>query len=308
MIQRMDRCNISLRKRRRTSCQSTTRVIDRENCASRRKGCVNTYQFAFCVGVLLVQLARVHSWSPSSLSSIAKKTMLSAAVQIPGESDSLALEQRFSRHRIHDLAVKENSNNALKMAVSPPGSQQPVGPSMLIGDDFFFPISSRTARTSPDSVSIGAGNSAQSEEKSREGRVLGFDVFELQAKKSESIAGDEAPIPGNNSESLFSSSELTWQNLPLSTTAKDADSTSPASTQLTHVPTSLTTGSGQRNGGVRLLRYSSPLLPAWFPWIPTKSQIMTLKLKELREACSQRGLAKVGCVYPLSLCLHIYVS
>lgn len=43
-----------------------------------------------------------------------------------------------------------------------------------------------------------------------------------------------------------------------------------------------------------MLRYTSALLPAWFPWVPTKSQIMTLKLKELREACAQRDLAKSG--------------
>ena len=34
-------------------------------------------------------------------------------------------------------------------------------------------------------------------------------------------------------------------------------------------------------------------VPAWFPWIPTRSQIETLKVPELRDACDERGLAKV---------------
>ena len=38
---------------------------------------------------------------------------------------------------------------------------------------------------------------------------------------------------------------------------------------------------------------SSPT-PSWFPWIPTKMQIETLKLTELRYACAQRELKKVS--------------
>ena len=34
-------------------------------------------------------------------------------------------------------------------------------------------------------------------------------------------------------------------------------------------------------------------VPAWVPWIPTRSQIETLKVPELRDACDERGLAKV---------------
>lgn len=39
-------------------------------------------------------------------------------------------------------------------------------------------------------------------------------------------------------------------------------------------------------------------LPAWLPWVPTKSQIQSLKLAELKAACSQRGLARV-CILAL---------
>jgi len=35
-------------------------------------------------------------------------------------------------------------------------------------------------------------------------------------------------------------------------------------------------------------------VPAWFPWIPTRSQIETLKVPELRDACGDRGLTKTG--------------
>jgi len=35
----------------------------------------------------------------------------------------------------------------------------------------------------------------------------------------------------------------------------------------------------------------SPL--AWLPWIPTLSQIQSLKLSELKQACAERGLIKV---------------
>ena len=304
----------SARKRPRASGQSILEVLYHDNCTSnkileRRKGRVSTYQLAFCLGVLLVQLARVHSWSPSSF--VAKKSPPYAAVQIPRESDTLSgvpsaegpripsLELPSSIYRIKNPVNKDDSNNLLKMAASPPGSQQSNAPSMLIADSFFFPMSSKNtgfARSSSDSVGIGGSNIAQSEEKSsngRERRVLGFDVFELHAKHPENSAGEEVAGPIDDSESLLSSSGLTWQNLPLSTTADSGEISSPAVTQVTDVSPSLTTASGKRNGGVRLLRYSSPLLPAWFPWIPTKSQIMTLKLKELREACSQRGLAKV---------------
>ena len=37
----------------------------------------------------------------------------------------------------------------------------------------------------------------------------------------------------------------------------------------------------------------SSTVPAWFPWIPTRSQIETLRVPELRDACGERGLTKV---------------
>ena len=37
---------------------------------------------------------------------------------------------------------------------------------------------------------------------------------------------------------------------------------------------------------------------AWFPWIPSRTQIMALKLTELKQACAERGLKKVCIVLP----------
>ena len=34
-------------------------------------------------------------------------------------------------------------------------------------------------------------------------------------------------------------------------------------------------------------------VPAWFPYIPTKLQIESLKVTELRDACIERDLKKV---------------
>jgi hypothetical protein len=39
---------------------------------------------------------------------------------------------------------------------------------------------------------------------------------------------------------------------------------------------------------------------AWFPWIPSRTQIMSLKLVELKQACGERGLRKVSFVVVLS--------
>jgi hypothetical protein len=62
--------------------------------------------------------------------------------------------------------------------------------------------------------------------------------------------------------------------------------------------------SSKWNAG-NVLEDSSPLKntwkrssPAWFPWIPSSTQIMALKLTELKQACAERGLKKVCSVLP----------
>lgn len=43
---------------------------------------------------------------------------------------------------------------------------------------------------------------------------------------------------------------------------------------------------------------------AWFPWIPSRTQIMALKQVELRQACAERGLKKVCSLSSLIMVLR----
>lgn len=53
---------------------------------------------------------------------------------------------------------------------------------------------------------------------------------------------------------------------------------------------------------------SASVVPAWFPWIPTRSQIETLKMSELREACVERGLNKVRKREFIGRLQYVYIS
>jgi len=200
----------------------------------------------------------------------------------------------------HNNNINSNSNNdPWKMMASTSGSHRSsVGPSMLLGDDFFFPVSKKSLSPSSEDSrrrGVDVGNTLQPEgltsknnNNNREGRVLGFDVFALHATKDGS-GGSEEP-QSDDAESFFPVPGLTWTNSPLSTGNEPEQASAPSQKAATTIAAS----SGPPNVGVQILKNNSPLLPAWFPWVPTKSQIMTLKVKELREACAQRGLAKTG--------------
>ena len=45
-------------------------------------------------------------------------------------------------------------------------------------------------------------------------------------------------------------------------------------------------------------------VPAWFPYIPTRSQIQTLKLVQLKDACTERAIRKVSPVKYYTMILH----
>ncbi len=294
----MDLSNFSSRKRPR-SCRRPMSSLDLDQregatpkdttdsnaAVTRMRGHAGSnYRSAVCLSVLLVQLARVQSWSPSF--SIAKKAAPST-FGIPKDSTDAAFWASFadqptipsselfsSRYLV--AAKKDNNKNQWTMAAS--GSP----PSMLLPNDFFFPVSSKSLATS-ESVRKGieSGNSLQAaSENEKEGRVLGFDVFELQATRSDDL---QQPIQQNSSDFMPG---LTWQNAPLPNTANDNLEAAAAASA---AAAAITQPRVNNNGGVKLVKF----LPAWFPWVPTKSQIMTLKLKELKEACSQRGLTKV---------------
>ena len=267
--------------KRDESCRQTNMIRDEfcgtdDNTSSaffgRKRGRVITYQFTFCLGVLLVQLARVHSWSPSISSAIAKKSTLSAATlgnkeygldYDLGTSDKdrqtiPTSELLSSRHLILD---KKNCCT-VKMEMSSSFSSQPITPSMLLGNDIVIPLGTNSlAATRATAASI--YNSMKGCDKAsigglstnQEGRVLGF---ELNANNPKRSSNEELQVTWNNDRKISSiSRDLT-------------------------------------RGGVRL----ETMLPAWFPWIPTKSQIRTLKVNELREACLQRGLVKVRQISP----------
>jgi len=184
---------------------------------------------------------------------------------------------------------------------------------MLLGEDFFFPLGS-TKALSPqsDPTSMFYRNSAmpvgtiQQHTTNNNGskRILGFDAFALRSTRHDGAASEEqqqrlsttteeSSVESTNS-GFFPAPGLTWKNSPLSNNLGGQPPFVASSTSAANLSFARSNNSVDSNGGVRLLRLSSPLLPAWFPWIPTKSQIMSLKLTELKEACSQRGLFKTG--------------
>jgi hypothetical protein len=114
-------------------------------------------------------------------------------------------------------------------------------------------------------------------------------------------------------ERFFPSPGVTWKHSPLSTSTlvsriSDTAATSNhrnnyggasmitskgwPSASLPSITTTTTT-SATTSTTTTATGFLQESLPAWFPWIPTKSQIQSLKLNDLKEACSQRGLSKV---------------
>ena len=92
----------------------------------------------------------------------------------------------------------------------------------------------------------------------RQGRVLGFDIFESPATRS-----NVDMETWRNDFTLDSNSGLIWNS------------------------------NGQTAAPQTPVKVFSDILPQWFPWLPTKAQIQSLKVTELKEACHQRGLVKV---------------
>jgi hypothetical protein len=93
----------------------------------------------------------------------------------------------------------------------------------------------------------------------------------------------------DNDEQVESADFFSWSNAPLST--KAATAAAAANRAFFAAPTA--TASSSLLSTTHESSSSSLVLPAWFPWIPTKSQIQSLKVNELKEACFQRGLLKV---------------
>jgi len=147
--------------------------------------------------------------------------------------------------------------------------------------------------------------------------TLGFVVVDDRLPR-ESLAGTSLGIsrstPGPSSDQVDGASFLDNRGLSAGSgrgdsknakggsesTVRTIDSDSTSASEVTRrVAASLlrsTSAGGVKDNGWRADSAASPLsvVPAWFPWIPTRSQIETLKMSELREACVERGLAKNG--------------
>jgi hypothetical protein len=112
-------------------------------------------------------------------------------------------------------------------------------------------------------------------------------------------------VTSSTEQRFFPAPGLNRINSPVSVASAGSSSYSSLGSHSTfNVVTSSTKGFSSPSSPVRLLQHS---LPAWFPWIPTKSQIESLKVNELKEACMQRGLAKVrfvANVFPC--CILVY--
>ena len=82
-------------------------------------------------------------------------------------------------------------------------------------------------------------------------------------------------------------------------TIDDSDDSTSAGPVTRRVASSLlrstSAGGSVQDDGTRADAAASPscVVPAWFPWIPTRSQIEMLKMTELRNACVERGLSEV---------------
>jgi hypothetical protein len=158
----------------------------------------------------------------------------------------------------------------LMMALSDVKMQQQKELSMLLNQNHFpssqlfasySKISPKQQRRSLQNV--GGVDQKFNQQPSEDGRVLGFDIFSTPAHQS------NVDLDTWKSGASFSmNSGLSWNS-------KQQKS----------------------DNNHNLVLQEKEVLPAWFPWLPTKAQIQSLKVTELKEACRQRSLVKVCITY-----------
>jgi len=276
----------------------------------RRSSTTRICRLTFIYSVFLLQLVRVHSWnsSPSSMllqpPSTIKNSLAVRDSSEPFLLMSLVMEQQ-QREKL-----SSSSKNKIRIPSSIPllkrssNNHNNGGPSMLLGEDFFFPISSSSSSSTTSITSspsqkppiiIDENNNNLLIENKQQQRKLarrGVLGFELRHSKSESSSSSSSSLPttsDSNEDADTTQGLLTWENAPLSpTTTTSTMIRNRRETSSSSGATSSATVAA--SGGVRLVHS----VPVWFPWAPTKEEIMTLKLKELKEACSERGLMKSG--------------
>jgi hypothetical protein len=184
--------------------------------------------------------------------------------------------------------LRMSASGDLKMSLSSLDlkmKQQPQAPTMFLSDRF-FPAATLSASPATERNRHSAAEENSSHDQRRQQQlylqqnrsrkrrgVLGFDVFELEAhsqKSHGSSSSSTSTSPSQVDLKSWSRQENFFPNSHNSFAAPFA-------------ATSTTVSASS-------LRSSSL---AWLPWIPTKSQILSLKLTELKEACGQRRLVKV---------------
>jgi hypothetical protein len=151
----------------------------------------------------------------------------------------------------------------------------------------FSPLLSKTGATiAPGAAGLNQKTSADQR------RVLGFDIsFPIVSSSS------------SQTESSSSARAASKSNVNLETW------NGPASNQIDFLPPFAGLQWNSNNAEEKSLLVGTITLPAWFPWIPSKSQIQTLKVIELKEACAQRGLRKVrGTIAPYVGLLTCYAA
>jgi len=155
---------------------------------------------------------------------------------------------------------------------------QRQNPSMLLRDDFFFPISNIAATTTiPSSSSSSRDLSSSSSLSSWKPIIDGGQKKNLLGKNENQLRLNERErrrgVLGFDLIELQSTSQRDTSSSSRSSRVSESESYSTTTTTSPSLPLPV---------------------PVLFPLIPTKSQIMSLKLKELKEACSERGLIKSG--------------
>jgi Tfp pilus assembly protein PilF len=276
----------------------------------RRSSTTRIYRLTFISSVFLLQLVRVHSWnsSPSSMLLQPPSTIKNSLAVRDSSEPLLLMSLVMEQQQRQKLSL--SSKNKIRIPSSIPllnrssCNHNNGGPSMLLGEDFFFPISSSSSSSTTSITSspsqkppiiIDENNNNLLIENKQQPRKLarrGVLGFELRHSKNESSSSSSSSLPttsDSNEDADTTQGLLTWENAPLSPTTttstmirnrRESSSSSGATSSATVAA----------SGGVRLVHS----VPVWFPWAPTKEEIMTLKLKELKEACSERGLMKSG--------------
>ena len=276
----------------------------------RRSSTTRIYRLTFISSVFLLQLVRVHSWnsSPSSML-LQPPSTIKNSLAVRDSSEPLLLMSLVMEQQQREK-LSSSSKNKIRIPSSIPllkrssNNHNNGGPSMLLGEDFFFPISSSSSSgtisitSSPSQkppIIIDENNNNLLIENKQQQRKLarrGVLGFELRHSKSESSSSSSSSLPttsDSNEDADTTQGLLTWENAPLSpTTTTSTMIRNRRETSSSSGATSSATVAA--SGGVRLVHS----VPVWFPWAPTKEEIMTLKLKELKEACSERGLMKSG--------------